>query len=266
MDVIAIAWASTYEKTAGAARGYLQSGATRWLLDEDDSIFAAFGVGIQPAGVLVVDGVEVARWHGAAGEQALREAFEMVTANAEPEPEPEPDPEPAGWNLYTGSDYVTAAIEGRPYAYQIGTTISLNVTCSNSTDLTADLQYSDADAWPDNAHQASISFNAGHPGPQLWSESRTVFAATASIDNHSLILDIDDPERLALHGVPHAAEDEDEDPVRGSFTAPVYDTSTVDLWAYTPAAAGNWTSYAGSWFRFSHNIEALNNVLASCGY
>lgn len=80
LDVIAIAWASTYEKTAGAARGYLQSGATRWLLDEDDSIFAAFGVGYQPVGVLAVNGVEVARWQGAAGEEALREAFEKVTA------------------------------------------------------------------------------------------------------------------------------------------------------------------------------------------
>ena len=59
--MIAIAWASTYEKTASAARGWLQSGATRWLLDEDDSIFAAFEVGYQPAGVLAVDGVEVAR-------------------------------------------------------------------------------------------------------------------------------------------------------------------------------------------------------------
>lgn len=79
VDVIAIAWASTYEKTAAAARGYLPSGATRWLLDEDDSIFAAFGVGYQPVGVLVVDGVEVGRWQGAAGEAALREAFEGVS-------------------------------------------------------------------------------------------------------------------------------------------------------------------------------------------
>lgn len=78
--MVAIAWASTYEKTASAARGWLQSGATRWLLDEDNSIFEAFEVGYQPAGVLVVDGVEVARWQGSAGEQELRDAFEMVTA------------------------------------------------------------------------------------------------------------------------------------------------------------------------------------------
>lgn len=77
--MVAIAWASTYEKTASAARGWLQSGATRWLLDEDNTIFEAFGVGYQPAGVLVVDGVEVARWRGSAGEQELRDAFEMVT-------------------------------------------------------------------------------------------------------------------------------------------------------------------------------------------
>lgn len=73
VDVIAIAWASTYEKTASAARGFLTSGATRWLLD--DSVFAAFEVTYQPVGVFAVSGVEVNRWFGSIPEQELRQAF-----------------------------------------------------------------------------------------------------------------------------------------------------------------------------------------------
>ena len=73
VDVIAVAWASSYEKTASAARGFLTSGATRWLLD--DSVFAAFEVTYQPVGVFVVHGVEVNRWFGSLPEQELRQAF-----------------------------------------------------------------------------------------------------------------------------------------------------------------------------------------------
>ena len=80
VDVIAVAWASTYEKTAAAARGLLNSGATRWLLDEDESVFSAFEVGYQPAAVMVAGGVEVSRWLGSLNEQELRQAFESVTA------------------------------------------------------------------------------------------------------------------------------------------------------------------------------------------
>ena len=79
MDVIAVAWASTYEKTASAARGYLRSGATRWLLDEDESVFSAFEVGYQPAAVLVAGGVEVQRWLGSLKEEELRGALDSVT-------------------------------------------------------------------------------------------------------------------------------------------------------------------------------------------
>ncbi|MDE0377265.1 MAG: hypothetical protein OXK16_15080 [bacterium] len=73
VDVIAIAWASTYEKTASAARGFLTSGATRWLLD--DSVFADFEVTYQPVGVFAVGGVEVNRWFGSIPEQELRQAI-----------------------------------------------------------------------------------------------------------------------------------------------------------------------------------------------
>lgn len=78
VDVIAVAWASTYEKTASAARGFLTSGATRWLLD--DSVFAAFEVTYQPVGVFVVNGVEVNRWFGSLPEEELRQAFTDAVA------------------------------------------------------------------------------------------------------------------------------------------------------------------------------------------
>ena len=79
VDVIAVAWASTHEKTASAARGFLTSGATRWLLDEEQSVFAAFEVNYQPVGVFVVNGVEVNRWLGTLPEEELRQAFEAAT-------------------------------------------------------------------------------------------------------------------------------------------------------------------------------------------
>ena len=75
VDVIAVAWASTYDKTASAARGFLSSGATRWLLDEDESVFAAFEVTYQPVGVFAVGGVEVNRWFGSIPEQEFRQAI-----------------------------------------------------------------------------------------------------------------------------------------------------------------------------------------------
>ena len=78
VDVIAVAWASSYEKTASAARGFLTSGATRWLLD--DSVFAAFEVTSQPVGVFTVGGVEVERWFGALPEQDLRRMFADAVA------------------------------------------------------------------------------------------------------------------------------------------------------------------------------------------
>ena len=80
VDVIAVAWASTHEKTASAARGFLTSGATRWLLDEDQSVFAAFEVTSQPIGVFTVGGVEVKRWFGSLPEQDLRQLFTDAVA------------------------------------------------------------------------------------------------------------------------------------------------------------------------------------------
>ena len=78
VDVIAVAWASSLEKTASAARGFLTSGATRWLLD--DSVFADFEVTSQPVGVFTIGGVEVKRWFGALPEQEIRQLFTDAVA------------------------------------------------------------------------------------------------------------------------------------------------------------------------------------------
>lgn len=78
MDVLGVAWASTYDKTAAAAASLLPSGAVRWTLD--DAVFEDFEVGYQPVAVLVAGGVEVERWLGTLDEAELRRGLEMVTA------------------------------------------------------------------------------------------------------------------------------------------------------------------------------------------
>ncbi len=78
VDVLAVAWASTYDKTASAAAALMPSGDVRWTLDE--SVFAAFEVGYQPVAVLVAGGVQVERWIGSLDEGELRRGLEMVAA------------------------------------------------------------------------------------------------------------------------------------------------------------------------------------------
>ncbi len=78
VDVLAVAWASTYDKTAAAAASLLPSGAVRWTLD--DAVFEDFEVGYQPVAVLVAGGVEVERWLGGLDEAELRRSLELVTA------------------------------------------------------------------------------------------------------------------------------------------------------------------------------------------
>lgn len=73
--VVAVAWASSLELTAAAAEELLPSGEVGWVLSPET--FELFGVGYQPAAVLVVDGVQVRRWVGAFGEGVLRATFEQ---------------------------------------------------------------------------------------------------------------------------------------------------------------------------------------------
>ena len=79
VDVVAVAWRSSYEATASGASVLLPSGVVRWGLDDDMSIFSAFEVPYQPVTVLVAGGVEVGRWFGARGEADIRDAMEMLS-------------------------------------------------------------------------------------------------------------------------------------------------------------------------------------------
>lgn len=72
VDVIAVAWKASYDATASRASALLPSGAVRWGLDEDQSIFGAFGFGYQPNMALVSQGVLVRKWVGAAPMADLR--------------------------------------------------------------------------------------------------------------------------------------------------------------------------------------------------
>lgn len=78
MDVIAVAWKASYDDTASRARTLLPSGAVRWGLDTDQSIFGAFGFGYQPNMALVSQGVLVRKWVGAAPMSDLRAALDEV--------------------------------------------------------------------------------------------------------------------------------------------------------------------------------------------
>ena len=79
VDVIAVAWRGTYEDTEAAAKSLMPSGTVRWLLDEDQEIFSAFGIAGQPSTVVVAGGVEVDRWFGARGQASLREVMDTLT-------------------------------------------------------------------------------------------------------------------------------------------------------------------------------------------
>lgn len=72
VDVIAVAWKASYDETASRARSLLTSGAVRWGLDEDQSIFGAFGFSYQPNLALVSQGVLVKKWIGPASTSELR--------------------------------------------------------------------------------------------------------------------------------------------------------------------------------------------------
>lgn len=76
MDVVAIAWRSSYDRTAEVASVLLPSGAVRWGFDPDERIFSAFEVPYQPVTVLVAQGVEVGRWLGGKSEADIRQAMD----------------------------------------------------------------------------------------------------------------------------------------------------------------------------------------------
>jgi hypothetical protein len=76
---VAPAWKGTAEATAERAADLLPSGSVQWGLDEDESIFSAYGIPYQPATVLIsVEGQVVDSWAGARPESEMREAIESL--------------------------------------------------------------------------------------------------------------------------------------------------------------------------------------------
>ena len=81
VEFVAVAWQSTFDRTAERAAQLMPSGAMRWGLDEDAEVFSAYGVPYQPVTVLITGtDVEVDRWPGARSETEIREALDDLIA------------------------------------------------------------------------------------------------------------------------------------------------------------------------------------------
>ncbi len=79
---VAPAWKGTPEATAAAAAESLPSGAVMWGLDEDESIFQAFGVPYQPVTVVLdADKRVVAAWPGTRPEADIRAVLDELVAS-----------------------------------------------------------------------------------------------------------------------------------------------------------------------------------------
>lgn len=78
---VAPAWKGTPEATEQRARQLLPSGLVAWGLDEDEDIFAAYGIPYQPHTVVIdSQGQVVDSWAGTRSESAMREVIESLLA------------------------------------------------------------------------------------------------------------------------------------------------------------------------------------------
>ena len=81
VEFVAVAWQSTLDKTAARAAELMPSGAIQWGLDEQQAVFATYGIGSQPWTVLISGSdVEVQRWPGARSEGEIRQALDDLIA------------------------------------------------------------------------------------------------------------------------------------------------------------------------------------------
>jgi hypothetical protein len=76
---IAVAYASTFDKTAAGAARLMPSGVIRWGLDEHESVRGIYGISGQPWTVLIsASGQEVDRWPGARSEDQIRASLDAL--------------------------------------------------------------------------------------------------------------------------------------------------------------------------------------------
>lgn len=79
VDFVAPAWKSSLEATQERAAELFASGEIMWGLDEDEDIFAKYGVPYQPVTVLIAsDGTVVDMWPGMRPEDELRQSIEEL--------------------------------------------------------------------------------------------------------------------------------------------------------------------------------------------
>jgi len=79
VDFLAVAYASTFDKTAAGAARLIPSGAIRWGLDDDNAVRGLYGISGQPWTVLISSsGQEVERWPGARSEEEIRSSIEAL--------------------------------------------------------------------------------------------------------------------------------------------------------------------------------------------
>ena len=81
VDFVAPAWKSTFELTKHRADELFQSGQILWGLDEEQQIFAAYGVPYQPVTILIAgDKTVVTSWAGMRGEEDIRAELDNLVA------------------------------------------------------------------------------------------------------------------------------------------------------------------------------------------
>ncbi len=81
VDFVAPAWKSSYALTESRAAELFQSGQIMWGLDEDEEVFATYGVPYQPVTILIAtDMTIVDAWPGMRGEADIRAAIETLIA------------------------------------------------------------------------------------------------------------------------------------------------------------------------------------------
>jgi hypothetical protein len=79
VDFVAPAWKSDFAATEARALELFTSGRVQWGLDEDEEIFALYGVPYQPVTVLVAgDRTVLETWTGLRDEAEIREAIENL--------------------------------------------------------------------------------------------------------------------------------------------------------------------------------------------
>lgn len=77
---LAVAWKSSFDRTADRAASIMPSGNILWGLDESEDVFRAYEVPYQPVTVLVTRGTIVESWPGIRNIDELRDSLDNLVA------------------------------------------------------------------------------------------------------------------------------------------------------------------------------------------